>query len=269
MSELLVRILFAAVAIPVTLLAVKAGGQIFRAFCTLVLLGGGFELWRMSRVRGTPLFLPAALLGIAAFCLRHATALGDYEAWAVPLLFAVMFLLVLREVRKGDIENVFARSGATLLAVFYVGFLGSYLISISELSLPFEKLITLFFSVWASDTLAFFAGKYFGKRPLAPLISPKKTVEGLLGAVAGGIVGLLVGRSLFANPASSLGVSLIIGGAMGLFGQAGDLFESLLKRSCGVKDSSNILPGHGGILDRIDALIFTAPIYYYLIRYLA
>jgi phosphatidate cytidylyltransferase len=271
--ELLVRVLFAVLAIPLTLWIVLTGGQIFRAFCMLLLLGGGIELYLMTRKRGTPLYLPAALIGIALFGLRSSALFVDCEKWIFPVIFSVLFLLTIREVIRADIEAVFARAGATLLAVFYIGFLGSYLISITELALHPQMgrlgLIALLLSVWSSDTFAFFIGKYLGKRPLAPLVSPHKTVEGLLGAGLGGLAGMLVGRTLFEPDFPSAAVAAVIGLAVGLAGQAGDLFESLLKRSCGVKDSSRVFPGHGGILDRIDALIFAAPVYFYLMGILA
>lgn len=88
---------------------------------------------------------------------------------------------------------------------------------------------------------------------------------GLIGSLGGGVMGMLVGRTLFEPAFPSLGGAVFIGLLMGLFGQAGDLFESMIKRACGVKDSSRIFPGHGGILDRIDALLFCAPIYYYML----
>ena len=110
--------------------------------------------------------------------------------------------------------------------------------------------------VWAGDIAAIFAGKAFGKHPLAPKISPKKTVEGsvanLLAAVA---TAWLLGRFLGLSDARSLGAGV----AVGILGQAGDLFESWLKRRADVKDSGTLLPGHGGVLDRIDSVLFAAP----------
>ena len=272
MPELFVRVLFAVLAIPLTLWFVLTGGQAFRAFCMLLLLGGGVELYLMTRKKGTPLFLPAALIGIALFCLRSSAVFVDCEKWVFPVIFFALFILILREVVRADIEAVLSRAGSTLLAVFYIGFLGSYLISITEHPAHPQMgrfgLVMLLLSVWGSDTFAFFIGKYIGKRPLSPRVSPHKTVEGLLGAALGGAAGMLVGRTLFEPDFPSMTASVAIGVMVGLFGQAGDLFESLLKRSCGVKDSSHIFPGHGGILDRIDALIFAAPVYYYLLMVL-
>ncbi|OGS37430.1 MAG: hypothetical protein A2293_10875 [Elusimicrobia bacterium RIFOXYB2_FULL_49_7] len=269
MSELFWRILFAVVAIPVSIFAVMAGGQITRGFCTLFLLVGGIEFYFMTRRKGTPVFLPALLMGITVFCFRNSVVFANVEGWLFPVLWAALFLLVVREVAEADIENVLSRAGGTFLGIFYIGFLGSFLISITEHPAHPQMvrlgLLTLLLAVWGSDSLAFFVGKAFGKHPLHPRLSPKKTVEGLIGSIMGSMIGVLIGRSFFEPHFPSLSGALVVGLAIGIFGQAGDLFESLLKRSCGVKDSSSLFPGHGGVLDRIDALLFCAPIYYYLL----
>jgi len=111
--------------------------------------------------------------------------------------------------------------------------------------------------LWAGDTAAIFAGRAFGRRPLAPEISPKKTVEGSLANLAACVgIALAVGTACGLGWMSSVGIGL----ATGILGQAGDLFESALKRQAGAKDSGGLLPGHGGVLDRIDSLLFAAPV---------
>ncbi len=122
--------------------------------------------------------------------------------------------------------------------------------------------LILLFAVWASDTAAYICGKNFGKRPLAAQISPKKTFEGLAGAAAGSMIMI----AAFHAPLR-LGITeaLLVGTGVGILGQTGDIFESIWKRVYKVKDSSGLIPGHGGILDRIDSFIFTAPfLYHYL-----
>ena len=118
-----------------------------------------------------------------------------------------------------------------------------------------------------SDSAQYYTGRAFGRRPLAPAISPKKTVEGAIGGMVFGTAAMiLVGRLAFA--ASPLGLLALLGAAIVALGIVGDLFESLLKRSAGVKDSSALIPGHGGVLDRIDSWLFAAPAYYVFVRYL-
>jgi len=118
-----------------------------------------------------------------------------------------------------------------------------------------------------SDSAQFYTGRAFGRRPLAPSISPKKTMEGAIGGVViATLVIAAVGRYVFASP---LWMLALLGAAISLLGIVGDLFESLLKRSAGVKDSSNLIPGHGGVLDRIDSWLFAAPVYYVFVRFIA
>jgi phosphatidate cytidylyltransferase len=120
--------------------------------------------------------------------------------------------------------------------------------------------LLLILALWASDIAAYFLGKTFGKKLLVPRTSPKKTYEGLLGAVIGPMIIMALSSRLMGTGITE---SIIIGGFIGLLGQIGDIFESVGKRVCDVKDSSSLLPGHGGMLDRIDSLIFTAPFLYH------
>ena len=118
-----------------------------------------------------------------------------------------------------------------------------------------------------SDSAQYYTGRAFGRRPLAPAISPKKTVEGAIGGMVFGTLAMAVGGHwVFSSPIWMLA---LLGAAISLLGIVGDLFESLLKRSAGVKDSSHLIPGHGGVLDRIDSWLFAAPVYYMFVRFVA
>ena len=121
-------------------------------------------------------------------------------------------------------------------------------------------------TVIVSDTAQYYSGRAFGRRPLAPEISPKKTIEGAVGGFVFGAL-VLAGVGVWWLPTVPLVYRALLGIAVVACGIAGDLFESMLKRSAGVKDSSTLIPGHGGILDRIDALLFAAPIYYIVLKY--
>jgi phosphatidate cytidylyltransferase len=128
--------------------------------------------------------------------------------------------------------------------------------------------LLLLIVIVVSDSAQYYTGRAFGRRPLSPAISPKKTVEGAVGGVVFGTAAMtLGGHYVFA--ASPLWVLALLGAAISLLGIVGDLFESLLKRSAGVKDSSNLIPGHGGVLDRIDSWLFAAPMYYVFVRFVA
>jgi phosphatidate cytidylyltransferase len=131
-----------------------------------------------------------------------------------------------------------------------------------------EAALLLIVVVVASDSAQYYAGRAFGRRPLAPALSPKKTVEGAAGGLVAGAVALaLVGHWWW--PAAPLALRAGLGAVLVVLGITGDLFESMLKRAAGVKDSAALIPGHGGVLDRIDALLFAAPVYYTVVRYLA
>jgi phosphatidate cytidylyltransferase len=162
--------------------------------------------------------------------------------------------------------DALASVSASLFPSLYIGLPIAALIGIRAIGGP-RVLFLLMLTVIVSDTSQYYTGRLFGRRPLAPAVSPKKTIEGAVG-------GLIFGTALFAVvgrwwlPAMPLAFRVLLGVTLVALGIAGDLFESMLKRSAGVKDSSTLIPGHGGILDRIDALLFAAPIYYITLRYL-
>ena len=154
---------------------------------------------------------------------------------------------------------------ASLFPSMYIGLPIAALVGIRKLGGP-SVLFLLMLTVIVSDTSQYYTGRLFGRRPLAPAVSPKKTIEGAVG-------GLIFGTALFTIvgmwwlPGMPLLFRVLLGLTLVALGITGDLFESMLKRSAGVKDSSTLIPGHGGILDRIDALLFAAPIYYIALRY--
>jgi phosphatidate cytidylyltransferase len=157
-------------------------------------------------------------------------------------------------------------SAAALLPVLYIGLPLGALAAVRALA-GREAVLLLMATIVISDSAQYYTGRAFGRRALAPAISPKKTVEGAVGGMVFGTLAMAAGgRFIFpaANPAM-LGLASATVTALGI---VGDLFESLLKRSAGVKDSSTLIPGHGGVLDRIDSWLFAAPVYYIFIRHL-
>ncbi len=157
------------------------------------------------------------------------------------------------------------RVSAATFPALYLGLPIGALVSIRE-SHGAPALFLLMLTIAVSDTSQYYTGRLFGKRPLAPQISPKKTVEGAIGGfVAGALLLVIAGRWWL--PDMPVSARAILGLTLVALGVAGDLFESMLKRSAGVKDSSALIPGHGGVLDRIDALLFAAPVYYIVLKY--
>ena len=157
-------------------------------------------------------------------------------------------------------------SAASILPVVYIGLpLGA--IAAVRAFAGREAVLLLMLTIVISDSAQYYCGRAFGRRPLAPSISPKKTLEGAIGGLLFGTLAMTVGgRWVF--PDAPLLLLVLVSACVSALGIVGDLFESLLKRSAGVKDSSNIIPGHGGVLDRIDSWLFAAPLYYVFIRYL-
>ncbi len=218
-----------------------------------------FELVRMADIGRKYLVMALTLICLIPL-YRKSVSL-----YVLCLLFApVIYILALAIRREEERENV----NLEIMTAMNTLFLGQlflvlplyYFYLLKEIGV-FVPLILLF-AIWASDTTAYIFGKNFGKRLLVPRISPKKTCEGLAGA----IVGPMIMVALFHGPLG-FGIieALMVGAIIGILGQTGDIFESIWKRVYKVKDSSGLIPGHGGILDRIDSFVFTAPFLYHYV----
>jgi phosphatidate cytidylyltransferase len=198
-------------------------------------------------------------LAITAYPVALASVWGSADVLAVTLAAVVVGTMIWVTLRPGpDLADAADRVGRSVLGATWIGGLLPFLVRLRELPDGVAWVILALVVSWAGDTGAYFAGRRFGATPLYPRVSPKKTREGLVGGVAGSVIGVLALRWL-ALPRLDA-VDVVVLGAVGcLVGVVGDLAESLLKRSFDVKDSGWILPGHGGILDRIDSLLFVAP----------
>jgi len=200
------------------------------------------------------------LLSVA---ISYGSAQIGYPLFALLLLF--LFVLFM-----GTSENLLLSTsgvGIMFLGTFYIGFLLSHVSLIRQLTNGTLWVLFLVATVWVGDISAFLCGSLFGKHKLYPKISPKKTYEGLAGAILGSSLVALVFASLFL-PRLGKGFSILLGVSMGILGQFGDFTESMLKRSAQVKDSGSFIPGHGGMLDRLDSFLFSAPFLYYSLLYM-
>jgi phosphatidate cytidylyltransferase len=180
---------------------------------------------------------------------------------------AAFFIIFTNELMRGTPEQGLINSAVNLFGTVYIGFMFAYMLLLRFIPgrdglayVLFTLLVT-----WFNDTSAYFIGIKFGKHKLSPQISPKKSVEGSLAGLAGGILAALIIGLFFHKP---LWLMAVMGIIVVVAGQFGDLVESIIKRNAGVKDSGSFLPGHGGVLDRIDSLLTAAPIVYYMVIYL-
>lgn len=177
------------------------------------------------------------------------------------LSLALMFLF-----RFSDISVVHHRLGWFCFGLFYLPLLLGHLVLLRSLTDGQAWIFMTLFVIMTCDTFAYFVGSNFGRRKLYLAVSPNKSVEGAVGGLVGSVLAVLLASISFL-PMIGLFDGILIGVLLGVVGQLGDLFESLLKRACGVKDSGNLIPGHGGILDRLDSLLFAFPVVFYLARF--
>ena len=274
------RLLTAAVALPLLFAAiilpwfVPETVWIFVGLAVLGLGAGLFEFFSMTKKMELKADAGVGYIGAALLTLAFVVDSPSRSPELLILVVAVFVigLLISQTFRfQKDFTKLLAGAGVTLLGVFYLAFLGGFLIA---MRVGFEtvpgrstKLLLFFFIViFAADAGAYFVGKAIGKHKLVPKISPGKTWEGLAGGIAGAVgAAAICGATFF--PELAYKASLPLAAVMAVFGVVGDLAESAIKRGAGAKDAATILPGHGGLLDRLDSLLFNAPVLYYFARF--
>ena len=281
LGNLAQRFLVAVVAVPILLVILyyhrpePSWALIFAA--SLLAMRELFAMMLPAEDRGPALVLGA--VACAAFYWLDPVALAAYhgtpqalvrlafEGSAIAAALAVVVPALYYLFRFRDMATVAARYAATVLGIVYAGFLLTYLAKLKLID-PHHRgdtVVIVLVVAWLADTGGYFAGRFLGKSKLYEAVSPKKTWAGAWGGLAGSVVGVAVMKLVVAHWLSWIDVfAIAIPG--GMLGQTGDLAESLIKRSVGVKDSGALLPGHGGMLDRIDAVLFIAPyVYAYLL----
>lgn len=254
------RVMSAFVMGPLILGFVYLGGRWYWALVTVVAMLAGYEYLRLVSQKGERADYPLTMLLILLIMVEAL-----YPSWALirgGMTLLLAFSLLWQMARKGGHLPVVGWA-LSLGGAFYVGFLLSHFVSLRALPRGLEWTLLAFFPAWANDTGAYFVGRWIGTRPFAPRISPKKTWEGSIG---GWISGIAVGTLMGAVLRLPLLHASLLGLLISLAATGGDLVESMFKRWAGVKDSGRLIPGHGGVLDRIDSLLFSvAAVYYYLI----
>jgi phosphatidate cytidylyltransferase len=263
------RIGSGALFIPVLVLLARAGGIVFWLFVALEVTLGLIEFYRMMRGRGLNPFQPLGVFSALALLwvsYRPDTPHVGFLATAVLLL--VLALELRRPQARQRVEDI----AVTSFGVLYVGWLSAHFILLRELPRQIggeyaagaSFVLLAFFLTWSCDTGAYAVGRTVGRIRPWKHISPRKSIEGAIGGMVFAVAAAFIARRWFA-PYLGVGDAVALGLGVGLFAQVGDFVESLLKRDSAHGDSSNLIPGHGGVLDRFDSLYFAAPmVYYYL-----
>jgi phosphatidate cytidylyltransferase len=279
------RLLTALVALPVLILSIilpyflpqfPQASWLFLVIAALALGAGLFEFFTLTKKLELKADASIAFLGAAALFVAFLfdAPAKDPNMLILTLALFLIFALITQTFRfQADFSKMLAGVGVTILGVLYIAFLGGFLIStrvgFEDKLVPFlsTKLLGFFFLVvMGADTGAYYVGKNLGKHKLAPKISPGKTWEGVVGGLILSSAFAAVSTATF-FPELSYKFSIPLAIVMSVVGLFGDLAESAMKRGAGAKDAASILPGHGGLLDRLDSLLFNAPILYYFARF--
>ena len=257
------RVASAAVGIPIIVLLIWAGGDWYTGAVCLIVLIAAYEFQAPHQGSMTP---PAVLSAALATAIVAGARVGtDCVLWFT--LGAVMIPLVWVTLR-GDPGTALPDWQWAATGALYVGLLGSHIVLLRELHDGAAWVYLAVFGTFAADTAAFFVGRAIGRRKLAPAISPGKTVEGTIGGMAGGFAAVVLFNYFLGM---RLEPALIVPLALLLLVAAvtGDLAESIIKRGMHIKDAGQVIPGHGGFLDRLDSMLFTAPVVYYFLIWVA
>jgi len=274
MSNMLIRILAAAVGIPLAVLVIVAGGWWYNVAIIAVTTLALNEFYSLAATKGIAVNRYVGLVWSIAVQVFISIAAGGggfqgllWFAHSVVLFVAGILITLVAELfrnRENPIQNI----AVTAMGVLYITLGMSALLVLRTGMMSFtngtvgEKgaslVLVLFATVWLCDSAAYFAGMSFGKHKLFPRVSPKKSWEGALAGFAASVIGFAL-LSTWLMPQYPVWLGLVSGAVIGSIGQIGDLVESLLKRDAVVKDSSQLIPGHGGVLDRFDSMLFVAP----------
>lgn len=261
------RLISGVVLVALAVILMTTGGILLYCVTAVISLTGMFELYRVMKIEKKPLGLAGYLDCVSYYGIvwfegeRYVTLL----AIAALMLLMTIYVFTFPEYTTEQVTTAF-------LGIFYLGIMLSYLYQVREM--PDGRYVAwlIFLSSWGCDTCAYCAGMLFGKHKLAPVLSPKKSVEGAVGGVAGAALLGFLFASVFGaqmaelqNPRAACALACAIAAVIS---QIGDLAASAIKRNHDVKDYGNLIPGHGGVLDRFDSMIFTAPAIYFAVTFL-
>lgn len=258
---LLQRFLVALILGPAALLITYIGGPYYLIAITLLLLIAAWECTLLLLKAGISPSTPLVMAGVLVLAASRWFAIQPI--WLITAFILISASIHALQFEQGQ-QNTLVNLGGTLLTTFYIGWLGSYLVSLRTLPQGQWWLALILLMVWTIDTAAYFFGKQFGKHKFSPRLSPNKTWEGYFAGIPAGIAAGIGFSALLQAIGAQFNLLYLPGGVLGLLlGLAipmGDLTESLIKRQAGEKDSSSIFPGHGGMFDRLDTILWAMPI---------
>ena len=269
---MIIRIISGTIGIALATYVIQEGGRTFIIAAALLAVLAWLEYVRAFSRRGGNLTLFSGLLSIGG--MLYGAYLGQIDIILFVLTASVLLVLITSVLLRGDVSV--PDVCISVAGICYIGLpfaylimlrnlaFGSYVTPIETFDLGTAMVWVMFIGTWASDSFAYFAGRAFGSHKLAPAISPNKTIEGFLGGLIGTVAAMTGLGWLLAMPLVQMAG---LGAAIAILGTLGDLVESLMKRHVGIKDSGAIIPGHGGIWDRFDSVLFTAPLVYYYTTY--
>lgn len=255
------RLLSGVILVAIALMVILTGGRLLFATTLILSLIGAFELFRATKVREegkkiNPLEF-AGYLGIVLFYISIVVQWGSLQRMALILGLVIIMAVYVFTFPRYHADQVMA----AYFAIIYVGVMLSFVYQTRMLQNGQYIVWLIFLSSWGCDTCAYCAGRLFGRHKMAPVLSPKKTIEGALGGVLGALILGILYALLTRGPVVEYAIICAVGG---LISMIGDLAASAIKRNKGIKDYGKLIPGHGGILDRFDSVIFTAPMIYFL-----
>jgi phosphatidate cytidylyltransferase len=266
------RLLSALIAIPILTWLIWYGSWPFLILIIAGILLGLFELYNMPKVKGLRILRITAM--VCSVLLALCAYWGNIYYLSILLTTSILLLLSMQLFGKRPLETITNLSYA-VLGLIYVGWLLSHQLLLKKVLFGREYILLLFWITWLGDTGAYTFGTTLGRHKLIPRVSPKKSIEGAIGGLLFSIASALLAYFLLeespflgkwlSSPGLSLAHYLILGLILGIVGQFGDLCESLLKRGAEIKDAGGIIPGHGGLLDVMDSLLFTSPVMYYYV----
>ena len=255
------RLLSGIVLVILALVVIISGGYVTLLSLLAISLIGMYELYRVFKLEKTPMAMAAYIVAVIFYCNLKWMWIGDPLMFVMGLLIILMFIYVF-SYPKYEAKDVMAM----FFGMFYVAMMLSYVYQIRMLPNGVYLAFLIFICSWGCDTCAYCVGVLIGKHKMAPVLSPKKSIEGAVGGVVGTALLTVLYTYIF-RAQMGLGTRAIISAVAALISMVGDLTASAIKRNYDIKDYGTLIPGHGGIMDRFDSMMITAPIIYYLAVY--